>query len=110
MSIIDDLPPKSETMSRVWRGIIASNPSNITQRVTVKLPDASDSLVWKHCRWAPRYEIEQISVSEGADTGGDTEPSHSVSIPQLLLPKRGDLCLCIFDNYKELWVVMWWPY
>lgn len=104
MSIVDDLPPISQPMSRLWRGEVWSNPDSVTQLLTVILPDFSKGVKWPRCKWMPRYEIAQVNVAEGI------EAAHNVPIPQILFPSRGDECLCVFDNYKELWVVMWWPY
>jgi hypothetical protein len=103
MSVYDDITSRERVTSKLWRGRIASSPTNVHQFVDVKIPAFSGELRWKKCRWEPRYKIEEVEVAESG------EGSHTVPIPQLLLPKRDDLCLCIFDNYKELWVVMWWP-
>jgi len=110
MSIQEDLPPQHNPMQRIHRGVFASSPSEQTELVDVFLPDFSMDLRWKRCRWEPRWNVVSVNVAEGADTGGDTEGSHMIDIPEIVLPVRGNPCLCLFDNNREVWVVMWWPY
>jgi hypothetical protein len=110
MSIFDDLPDTTPQLSRIWRGKFATTPTTITELVDVILPDASMDYRWKNCYWEPRYKIEQVNVAESAYTDELVEPVHNIPIPQILFPKRDDLCLCVFDNWRQIWVVMWWPF
>lgn len=74
-------------MSKIWRGLISSNPINVNTKVTVTLPDLpdpGDKLRLGPCKWQSRDEVS--------------------------LPTIGDECLVIFDNTNEPWVVAWWPF
>jgi hypothetical protein len=110
MSIIEDLPRKSPPMQRIWQGVFASSPTSQEQLVDVFLPDFSMLHRWKRCKWTPRFTEVQVNVAEGADTMGDTEGSHMITVLQILYPVRGNPCLCVFDNDRIVWVTQWWPY
>lgn len=71
-------------MGKIWRGKITSNPSSITERVEVSIPDLDPRLAIGLARWQSRDAVS--------------------------LPARGDDCLIVFDNNREPWVVAWWPY
>lgn len=104
MSVLEDLGHIAEPMQRVWRGIIASNPSSQDDFVDVFLEDFSMELRWKRCKWQPRFEEIEVNVAESG------EGSHSIVMLQILYPVRGNPCLCIFDNDRDLWVTTYWPY
>lgn len=106
MSIVDDLPNLHQPMQRVWQGEFATTPASVSQLVDIILPDFTRTLRFKKCRWTPRVETITLPTTPA----GTPTHTHNVTVAELLLPKRGDPCLCVFDNARQLWVVMWWPY
>lgn len=111
MSIIDDLPSKHKTLSKIWTGVIASTPQVPSDLVDVRIPDFSPDVRWTDCFWEPRL----YGFVEGEVIGVDDDSNSDVivtvdNLGKVLFPKRGNPCLCIFDNYNRIWVVMWWPY
>ena len=78
------LPPKVEHF-RAWIGVFAEDVNNEQDMAYVILHDFDPGLRWGPCRWMPRG-------SSAAD-----------------MPQKGDQVLVVFDNYKDLWVVAWWP-
>lgn len=68
----------------IWEGFIATNPNDISTKVFVTIPDYDPELRFGPCRWQSR----------DAST----------------LPERGDPCLVIMDNNRNIWVVAWWPF
>lgn len=68
----------------LWRGLIAAAPTDIDQRVSVRIPDMNQDLVFPNVRWQTRDAVT--------------------------LPQRGDSCLVAFDNDHEPWVIAWWPF
>jgi hypothetical protein len=112
-NIFEDLPSPRIPESRIWRGQFATTPTAVNQRVAVLLPDFTKKYKWTTVRWQPRVYPMPDSDKVIAETGDPDTGQISLMgkpIAYYLFPKRGDLCLCIFDNYRELWVVMWWPY
>ena len=70
------------TPSRVWQGVIASDPASYEDRVDVVIPDLDGgNLRWQGCRFAIR--------------------------DMLTLPQRGMSCAVILDSSNEFWVVDW---
>lgn len=67
-----------------YRGKIATNPAETSDRVDVIIPEFHEHLRWQHCRWIPRSDIE--------------------------LPSRGDACVLVLDSHGDPWVVAWDPY
>ena len=104
-SIFDDLPVASQPMQRVWKGWFATTPLTVDEHVDVILDDFSGISRWRDCRWQPRVEPVEIDVSEGGPEG-----PHMITVAKVILPKRHNLLLAVFDNNRRLWVVMWWPY
>jgi hypothetical protein len=104
VSIIDDLPPIAPEMQRVWRGFLASGASTTHELIDVFLPEYSDRLRWKRCRWNPQFQPVSIDVGEAL------EAPHIIEVAQFVPPVRGMPCLCVFDNTKRPWVVVYWPY
>jgi hypothetical protein len=84
MSHLFEDRPAPPAVSYVWRGIVASHPTDVSQRINVKIPDMNKDLVFPNVRWQTRDSIS--------------------------LPDRGDACLVVFDNDREPWVVAWWPF
>jgi hypothetical protein len=86
MSALDtnDSVPLFKEGRMVWRGVIQNNPGDLSIKVNVIIPDMNPNIVWGPCNWQSR---DALSV-----------------------PHRGDVCLIIFDNTKEPWVVAWWPF
>jgi hypothetical protein len=73
-----------EQLSSIWRGVIASSPVDFADRVSIRIPDMTDELVFPDLRWMARNSTE--------------------------LPAPGDSCLILFDNDREPWVIAWWPF
>jgi hypothetical protein len=84
MSQLFEDRPAPPPLSYVWRGIVASHPSDVSERINVKIPDMNKDLVFPNVRWQTRDSTS--------------------------LPDRGDACLVVFDNDREPWVVAWWPF
>lgn len=84
MSEIFDALPDRPALQRVHRAVIATNPGDFDERVSVIIPDLDNTLRWEACRWQSRNSID--------------------------MPARGDECLVILDNNNEVWVVVWWPF
>lgn len=66
-----------------WRGVVASNPSDLSDRLSVVVPEFDPQFKWEGCRWQSRDD-------------------HS-------LPASGDPCVLVLDNRNEPWVIAWWP-
>ena len=81
-SIHEDLPAYPQ-MSGIWRGVVAVAPISVNAPMRVTLTDMPDALQFPVARWQGR----------GTD-----------------LPIRGDEVLVIFDNRREPWVAVWWPF
>lgn len=117
MSIVDDLPSKTPPLSRVWRGKFHNTITEIWQMAVVVLPDLvphnkrANDVVWKNCYWAPRVypTPAEDKIRDVIGGMGGVVNFGDVPLANYLYPKKGDDCLCIFDNYRRLWVVTWWP-
>jgi hypothetical protein len=77
------LKRKLETRS-FWRGIVAENVTDLSDRLSVVVPDFDPNFRWTNCRWQSRDSLS--------------------------LPIRGDECLVVLDNRGEAWVISWWPF
>ena len=66
----------------IWRGIVSHPPINQTARMGITCPDMHPDLYFPKARWLAR--------------------GHA-------MPKVNDEVLVIFDNYREPWVIGWWP-
>lgn len=85
-NIYDDLPDR-KAPQRIWSALIASNPVDQSDLVSVTIPGLNDEgqqLRWESCRWQARNDTD--------------------------VPARGDKCLVIIDDNNEVWVVAWWPF
>lgn len=71
-------------MAKLWRGVINSNPNDLSIKVDVILPDLDKNLNLVGCRWQARDALS--------------------------LPTIGDECLVAFDNNNEPWIIGWWPF
>jgi hypothetical protein len=65
-------------------GTIAEAATDVTDPVSVILPDFDEELRWGPCFWQSRDAVS--------------------------LPARGDRCLVMFDNRRTPWIVAWWPF
>lgn len=81
--MLQDRPPRIP-MGKIWRAEIASNPDDLSDRVSIIIPDISKGLRFDGLRWQARDAVS--------------------------LPRTGDSCLVVFDNDNEPWVVVWWPF
>lgn len=68
----------------LWYGEVASDPLDLSDRISVIVPDFDPTFVWENCFWQSRDETS--------------------------LPARGDRCVVILDNRNQAWVLGWWPY
>lgn len=84
MSTLFDDRREAPALAQCWRGVVASHPSDVSERISVKIPDMNASLVFPNVRWQTRDSTS--------------------------LPDKGDACLVVFDNDREPWVVAWWPF
>lgn len=113
MSIVDDLPNLSQPMQRVWEGEIRSSPTMVNQLINVVIPAFTTDLLFKQCRWTPRFEPIPVNTIIGVDFDTPTAHNVKVTVPyigKIIFPKIKNPCLCVFDNSRQLWVVMYWPY
>lgn len=67
----------------LMQAVVVSAPSDLSDRLSVVVPDFDPNFVWKNCRWQSRDETS--------------------------LPVPGDACLVALDNRNEPWVLVWWP-
>lgn len=81
--LFENLPDRSP-MQRTWAAVIASNPSDFADLVSVTIPGLDANLRWEDCKWQARNDVD--------------------------FPQRGNTCLVIFDDNMQLWVVAWWPF
>lgn len=84
MTDVRDLLPETEQHLAAWFGTVSVAPADLTDFVTVILPEYDSDLQWGPCRWQSRDATS--------------------------LPAIGDECLVMFDNRKNPWVVAWWPF
>lgn len=74
----------AQPIQRIWSGIVANNPTDLSTLVEVTIPAMDSSQRWTKCFWQSRNATD--------------------------VPHRGDPCLIIFDDNMQPWVVAWWPY
>ena len=79
-----DALPAADLSDGAWRAIVATSASDTDDKVEVVIPDFDRELRWGPCRWMQRDITSR--------------------------PERGDLCLVLFDNRNEPWVIAWWPF
>lgn len=84
MADFRDLFAEYEDQAPVWFGIIAQDCTDFANEVPVIIPDFDVTLQWGPCKWQSRNDIT--------------------------LPQKGDQCLIVFDNRREPWIVVWWPF
>lgn len=108
MDIRRDLPPVYQGI-HLWQATVYDDADSLEKRVRVVIPVFDPTLLWGPCPWMPRYFELSVKVSEGADTHGDTEPTHYEEIPQYFYPKKGDYALVALDNIRAPWIIVWWP-
>jgi len=101
--IREDLPERLHNPG-LWGGTIAESALDLTTPVEVLIPQFDLFLRWGPCYWMPRYYQDTVDVAESS------EGSHMIDTLIALFPSRGDKCLIAFDNIKQPWIVVWWPY
>lgn len=84
MSYLFEDRPVTSLLANIWRGVISSAPVDFADRVTIQIPEMTDTLVFPDLRWMSRDSTT--------------------------LPAPGDSCLVLFDNDREPWVIAWWPF
>lgn len=84
MDVREVLPPSALNGLTCHYGTIAKAPVDFTALVPVILPDFDETLEWGPCYWQSRDPVT--------------------------LPAAGDLCLVVFDNRRQPWVIAWWPF
>ena len=84
MADLRDLMPDPEEQAPLWFGTFAKDVMDFTDLAPIIIPDFDTHLQWGPARWQTR----------DATT----------------LPQKGDLCLVVFDNRRQPWVIAWWPF
>lgn len=84
MTAVDELLFKEQPLRDGWQGIVASNPTDLSDRLSVVIPGFDPETRWENCRWQARGDVA--------------------------MPHRGDRCYCVLDDKHELWVLAWWPF
>lgn len=75
--------PTPVQQNEVWRGVISRDVAEISDVAWVIFPLFAADLEWGPCRWQSRDATS--------------------------LPAKGDHCLTVMDDYRELWIIAWWP-
>lgn len=83
MSVYEDMTPPP-ALNRIWRGTVAADVADFADKMYVIMPDFDPHLKIGPARWQARDAVS--------------------------LPAKGDDCLVIFDNDREPWVPVWWPF
>lgn len=84
MGAIHEKLRKEAPPTQIWHGKIASNPTDVSDRLSVVVPDFDPDYQWENCRWQSRDSTS--------------------------LPVRGDACVVVLTNRGEAWVLAWWPF
>jgi hypothetical protein len=86
MTTIKELLRRQQPNSDIvhWFGTVHSAPADLSDRMSVVVPDFDPGFVWTECRWMPRDAVS--------------------------LPAKGDACVVVFDNRIQPWVLAWWPF
>ena len=84
MGINDTRTQKPPNFVGATRAVVASSATELTDMVDVVIPEFDPKQRWGPCKWMPRGDITT-------------------------LPARGDDCIIIFDNERNIWIIGWWP-
>lgn len=84
MTAVKEMLRKEPPQRMSWHGEVAVAPTDLSDRLSVIVPDFDPEAVWENCRWQARSDVA--------------------------LPAVGDSCLVIMSNRAEAWVVAWWPF
>lgn len=68
----------------VWYARISADATDLSDLVPVIIPEFDEQLEWGPCRWQSRDDTS--------------------------LPNQGDEALVAFDNRRNPWIVVWWPF
>lgn len=68
----------------VHHAVVASVPTDLSDTLSVVIPDFDSVRVWENCKWQARDDVS--------------------------LPGIGDQCLVVLTNRRELVVIFWWPF
>lgn len=82
--LLKELLRKDSTTIDLWQGYVVSSPTDLSDRLSVVVPDFDTQFVWDNCRWQSRDATS--------------------------MPAPGDACLLVLDNRQEPWVLSWWPF
>lgn len=81
---IKELLKKDPKLRDFWFATVAKAPSDISDTLSVVVPDFDPQFIWKGCRWQSRDAVT--------------------------LPIVGNECLVVLDNRNRPWVPVWWPF
>jgi hypothetical protein len=81
----DTREKKTPTFVGVSAAVVATSALDLTDTVEVVIPEFDPKQRWGPCKWMPRGDITT-------------------------LPARGDECIIIFDNNRDIWIIGWWPF
>lgn len=84
MTHLDDDIRVDEPDQQVFAAVIASSPNDLSERVSVVIPGLDQTLRWEDCIWQARDATS--------------------------LPARGDRCIVLMDDQKNVSVAIWWPF
>lgn len=79
------LSEKPVNYGGVWAAQVATTASGLSDTVEVVIPEFDVAQRWGPCKWQPRGDVTTF-------------------------PARGDSCIIIFDNNRDIWIIGWWPF
>lgn len=80
----ETLPPDQFEGQVAHYAIIGATATDMADLLPVIIPEFDPHLLWGPCRWQSRDAIS--------------------------LPAKGNPCLVMFDNRRDPWIVVWWPF
>jgi hypothetical protein len=78
----DTRPNPNRPESLGWYGRFAKDVQDISDPAFIVLPDLDERHLWGPARWQARDAVT--------------------------LPNKGDECMALFDNRRQLWIPSWW--
>lgn len=115
MANVRDLIPKSERNHASfagfwWSYVTTPVPVLETDPLWVIIPDVDLLTKWGPCLWSPKPTRYDANVAEGTDAAhvaGAAEAAHMVQLARRVMPVMNTMCLTVFDNRQNLWVIQW---
>lgn len=98
-----------------WNATVAADVTALTELAAVTIPRISATLRIVGVKWQPRPSA--LSVTDpatraalaAATTLAELQTALLTALDDLLMPKRGDACLVIFDDTGQPWITNWEP-